>query len=65
MKIRIPVGIERKTDAELAAEYRRIAGTIRGGGLGRPGKRAARRADRKAAGLERAAIRSFRNGWRG
>jgi hypothetical protein len=53
MKIRIPVGVERKTDAELAAEYRQIAGTIRRGGLGRRGARAARRADRNAARLER------------
>jgi hypothetical protein len=47
--------IERKSDAEIAAEYRRGAATIRRGGLGRLGEHEAKRADRLAAKHERKA----------
>jgi len=45
--------VERKTDAELAAELRAGARAVRRGGLGRVGAHEADRADRKAARLER------------
>jgi hypothetical protein len=48
-----PLSFDRKTDEELAGEYRDAADTIRRGGLGRLGDAAAAAADRKAARLER------------
>jgi len=45
--------IERKTDAELAAELREGAAVLRRGGLGRLGSREAARAERKAGRLEK------------
>lgn len=47
--------IERKADLELAEEYREGAARIRRGGLGRLGEHEAKRAERKAAELERRA----------
>lgn len=44
--------IERKTDAELAAELRGKAQAVRRGGLGRLGSREAARAGRRASRLE-------------
>lgn len=45
--------IERKTDAEVAAELRAGAAVVRRGGLGRLGRHEADRAGRRAARLER------------